>query len=1165
MPPLARLTLSRPSTLLTSARSWLAPLLAASLLAPGPLAAQVNTVHPPLENPNGVLEAGLRGGGGAGLCNVPTDGTPSPLFGAEPFTQMMFREEAFGTMPWRPSEMPGCTGPNCFQSFDPPSDALGGFDAYSTQQDANIVDNLILQPLYPAPTRMANATSTNPWEDAIEQTHTGELLPLHEGALTSYAEGRPPGEFYAHQRWEEFRPQREFVTVMTGSRVNTGVRDDQQLHTYGCGEWAPGGLYHNTVHGILGQEACAAVTEQAACETLANPATNSGDLMCKWEAGACSARFNGTTNGIAIKFHPNMPVQSEQALWTFDGTLPPKLLMARYAQPILFRHYNGLPIKYEANRGFGSHFITTHEHNGHNPAESDGYAEAFFLPGQFYDYHWPMQLAGRDTVVDDPLSATPCDVGEELVISVPSPAADGAGNVCDFGARLAENVTGDPAACGWRAETRQCVNGRVPIPGDAMETMSTHWFHDHMLDHTAQNVYKGNAAMMNYYSAIDRANECVDDGVNIRFPSGCGIGAQSWGNRDYDVNVILATKAWGQDTDAYPGNGNASTEGQLWFNKFNVGGFVGDVMTANLLWRPYQDVRARRYRFRILNGDVSRFMKLAVVVQRQDELGEFSGETPGISYDRVPMVLIANDGNIMEHSIPLDGTMDLDNDGDLSDHHGIVPLQAIAERWDVVIDFANYAPGSRLYLINLLEHQNGRKPNREVPLAAILGGTYSGCDGAVGKAVEWRVHACTKPDGTPAASCQAGGDAIVDQQDRSVDPNMYRPGNTNGPGGVAATMIPMPKIDPAELAGAVHRHFEFGRGAATDSEPLTITQAEFADDSPDAFPAPNSTGSFGWVRNGESAVHAEVADLKANDLFPDIEWGQALDGGEMFAADMHRVSAAPQLGDLEVWHFRNGGNGWSHNVHVHFEEGRILTRDGGPPPEWEKWARKDVYRVGPMEESSRELALAIRFREFGGSYMEHCHNTQHEDHAMLVRWDIENPGQLKPLLTPEPQWNGVTFTESVWIPTASTQNAAVVGSPGVKAQYEAEVGVTTALCPTGATGAQCPGAPKDANPAPDEDADGIFDFADNCRGIANDVQVDSDGDGFGNACDGDFDNNGVVNFGDFAVFNDAWTKNFNGEEFTEQCDMNGDGQLNFGDFSLFILNFNKPVGSATTL
>ena len=116
----------------------------------------------------------------------------------------MFREESFGTMPMRPMEMPGCTGPSCFQSFDPPRDTQGAYDPYSPQSDAAVIDNLIAEPLHPAPTRMANATDVNPWEAAIEQTLTGELLPLADGMLTSYAEGRPPGEFYAHQRWDEF-------------------------------------------------------------------------------------------------------------------------------------------------------------------------------------------------------------------------------------------------------------------------------------------------------------------------------------------------------------------------------------------------------------------------------------------------------------------------------------------------------------------------------------------------------------------------------------------------------------------------------------------------------------------------------------------------------------------------------------------------------------------------------------------------------------------------------------------------------------------------------------------------------------------------------------------------------------------------------------------------
>jgi manganese oxidase len=119
--------------------------------------------------------------------------------------------------------------------------------------------------------------------------------------------------------------------------------------------------------------------------------------------------------------------------------------------------------------------------------------------------------------------------------------------------------------------------------------MSTHWFHDHMLDFTAQNVYKGNAVMMNYYSALDRGNEAHDDGVNLRFPSGTAL---PWGNRDYDVNLVIADKAWDQ-------------EGQLWFNIFNLDGFIGDRMLTNWLYKPYFDVRARRYRFRILNGSVS--------------------------------------------------------------------------------------------------------------------------------------------------------------------------------------------------------------------------------------------------------------------------------------------------------------------------------------------------------------------------------------------------------------------------------------------------------------------------------------------------------------------------------------------------------------------------------
>ena len=86
----------------------------------------------------------------------------------------------------------------------------------------------------------------------------------------------------------------------------------------------------------------------------------------------------------------------------------------------MMRHYNALPIDPTANRGFGLHTITTHEHNGHSPAESDGYANAFFFPGQFYDYRWPLQLAGYDTIntdATDPRAAFPCSPGETLFVN----------------------------------------------------------------------------------------------------------------------------------------------------------------------------------------------------------------------------------------------------------------------------------------------------------------------------------------------------------------------------------------------------------------------------------------------------------------------------------------------------------------------------------------------------------------------------------------------------------------------------------------------------------------------------------------------------------------------------------------------------------------------------
>ncbi len=138
-------------------------------------------------------------------------------------------------------------------------------------------------------------------------------------------------------------------------------------------------------------------------------------------------------------------------------------------------------------------------------------------------------------------------------------------------------------------------------------------------------------------------------------------------------------------------------------------------------------------------------------------------------------------------------------------------------------------------------------------------------------------------------------------------------------------------------------------------------------------------------------------------------WGIAAgEDAKTLAADFGRISAAPRYGTREVWHLVNDGGGWDHPIHIHFEEGRILARNGSASrvPAWER-GRKDVYRLRP----GGTVTLTMQFRDWGGMFMEHCHNTTHEDNAMLLRWEIDDGGEpfLAPLPTPIPTPQGVTF------------------------------------------------------------------------------------------------------------------------------------------------------------
>ena len=620
-----------------------------------------------------------------------------------------------------------------------------------------------------------NAVSTLTPAPTALSNQTQQAVDPALGGGQGPIEGRPPGAIWAHQQFATLPPQVAVEIFTKGATVNT----------------------------------------------VYNPGVPSS--------------LNSGINAAAPfppRFHPNLPDQGPLALWTFNGTLPPKLVIGRYGEPILTREHNQLPVDVTRNGGFGRNTISTHEHNGHHGAENDGFTGAYFFPNQFYDYHWPIVLAGRNSI-----------------------------NV---------NAT-DP-----RAGSPNGSGGITKVPGDWHETMSTHWFHDHMFSFTAQNVYKGMAAMFNIYSALDRGNEGINDGVNLRLPSGT---AKDFGNLDYDINLMLADKAWDQN-------------GQLFFDIFNFDGFLGDVMTVNLVYRPFFEVERRKYRFRILNAAVSRFFQLQLS-------------------DNSVMIQIANDGNLLPQPVP---QTRLDQLG-------------IAERYDIVIDFFRYNIGDKVWLVNVLEHENGAVPEGAISLAQAVAGQSS--DPCVGEFLEFRIVR------NPAA-------ADVSQ--------------------VPATMIPNPDLSAVPVANT--RTFVFGdNGNQNSRNPIT------------SFFGP---------------------------------WGIGTNGGDQLNADFGRVSAAPRFGTREIWNLVNDGGNWDHPVHIHFEEGQILARNGSASqvPAWEK-GRKDVYRLRP----DGSVRLTMQFRDWGGMFMEHCHNTVHEDNAMLLRWEIDDGGApfLRPLPTPIPSPQGVTF------------------------------------------------------------------------------------------------------------------------------------------------------------
>jgi FtsP/CotA-like multicopper oxidase with cupredoxin domain len=128
------------------------------------------------------------------------------------------------------------------------------------------------------------------------------------------------------------------------------------------------------------------------------------------------------------------------------------------------------------------------------------------------------------------------------------------------------------------------------------------------------------------------------------------------------------------------------------------------------------------------------------------------------------------------------------------------------------------------------------------------------------------------------------------------------------------------------------------------------------------------------------------------DPFPGVarvrEWrfdrsnGQWTVNGQIYDGSRPAATVGKDTG--EIWILEGGGS-WVHPVHMHYEEHRTLFRNGvRPGPQHLEYGRDDTMTLGAGERG----ILFRRFRDWKGKYVMHCHNTVHEDHAMMVRFDV---------------------------------------------------------------------------------------------------------------------------------------------------------------------------------
>ena len=104
-----------------------------------------------------------------------------------------------------------------------------------------------------------------------------------------------------------------------------------------------------------------------------------------------------------------------------------------------------------------------------------------------------------------------------------------------------------------------------------------------------------------------------------------------------------------------------------------------------------------------------------------------------------------------------------------------------------------------------------------------------------------------------------------------------------------------------------------------------------------------------------------------------VVFSQGLINGKTM--DMARVDVSTKVGATEIWEIENIV-GMDHPFHLHGFQFQILDRDG-VPERYRAW--KDMINI-PKHSTAR---IIVRYDDFPGKWMFHCHILDHEDHGMM--------------------------------------------------------------------------------------------------------------------------------------------------------------------------------------